>query len=94
MIPTPRPPYEWDEDKRQETLTQRGLDFALVTRIDWGTATYRRQQRGGETRYASLAMLDGRLHHLVWTRRDLYTRTISLRKANDREIARYERQQA
>ena len=94
MIPTPRPPYEWDEDKRQETLTQRGLDFALVTRIDWGTATYRRQERGGETRYASLAMLDDRLHHLVWTRRNLYTRTISLRKANDREIARYERQQA
>ena len=65
-----------------------------LARIDWDTATYRRQERGDETRYASLAMLDDRLYHLVWTHRDPYTRIISLRKANDREIARYEREQA
>ena len=94
MVPIPSPPYEWDEDKREETLRLRGLDFALVTRIDWRTATHDRQERAGEVRYSSLAILDGRLHNVVWTRRDPYTRIISFRKANDREMARYEREQA
>ena len=93
-IPTPGPSYEWDEDKRQETLTVRGLDFAQVDQIDWDTATYDRIERGGEIRYASLGMLSGRIHHVVWTPRGDYTRIISFRKANNREIARYERQQA
>ena len=43
VTPIPHPPYEWDENKRQDTLTLRGLDFALVTQIDWGIATYRRE---------------------------------------------------
>lgn len=92
MAPTPGPPYEWDEDKRQETLSLRGLDFAMVSQLDWRTATLRRQERAGEVRYASLAMIDGRLHHVVWTLRGRNTRIISLRKANNREIARYERE--
>ena len=90
----PSPPYEWDENKRQETLRLRGLDFALAARIDWRTATHDRQERGGEVRYSSMGILDGRLYNVVWTRRDPYTRIISIRKANDREIAQYEREQA
>ena len=93
MIPTPGPPYEWDENKRQETLRLRGLDFAMVNAIDWDTATYRRREQGGEVRYASLVMLGDRLHHVVWTPRGRNTRIISMRKANDREIARYEQEQ-
>ena len=65
MTPTPGPPYEWDENKRQETLRLRGLDFALANDIDWNTATFRRQERGGEVRYASLAMVGDRLYHVV-----------------------------
>ena len=92
MTPTPGPPYEWDENKRQETLSQRGLDFALAYQIDWTGATHRTQERGGETRFASLRLVDNRLYHIVWTPRDPFTRIISLRKANNREIARYERE--
>ena len=87
MTPTPGRPYDWDENKRDETLRLRGLDFALVHRIDWDTAIHDRQQRGGEARYSSLAILDGRLHNVVWTRREPYTRIISFRKANNREMA-------
>ena len=94
MPSRPSPPYEWDESKRQETLRLRGIDFASVSRMDWRTATHDRQERGGEIRYFSLAMLDGRLHNVVWTRRDPYTGIISLRRANDREMARYEQEQA
>lgn len=94
MIPTPGPPYEWDEGKRQETLTVRGLDFAQVSQIDWNNATYERVVRGREVRYASLGVIEGRVHHVVWTLRGDNTRIISFRKANNREIARYEREQA
>ena len=92
MTPTPDPPYEWDENKRLETLRVRGLDFALVSQIDWTIATYERQERGGEIRYASLTPIGDRLHHVVWTPRDTNTRIISLRKANGRETARYDRE--
>ena len=94
MFPTPGPPYEWDENKRQETLRLRGVDFALADQIDWDTATLRQQERGGEERYASLAMIGDRLHHVVWTLRGTNTRIVSLRKANNREMAQYEREQA
>ena len=60
MTPTPGPPYEWDENKRRETLNQRGLDFALAYQIDWTGATHRTQERGGETRFASLRQVDNR----------------------------------
>ena len=92
MIQTPSPPYEWDEDKRQETLRVLGLDFALVNQIDWTTATYDREERGGEIRYASLVPIGDRLHHMVWMLRGTSTRIISLRKANARENARYDRE--
>lgn len=94
VIPTPRPPYEWDENKRQETLIIRRLDFAQVSQIDWNTATYERVLRGREVRYASLGVIEGRVYHVVWTIRGNNTRVISFRKANNREIARYEREQA
>ena len=93
MTPTPGPPYEWDEDKRQETLRLRGLDFPMAYQIDWPTATYEQQERSGETRYASLAMINGRLHHVVLAPGSPNTRIISMRKANNRESARYDQQQ-
>ena len=93
MTPAPSPPYEWDENKRQETLRLRGLDSARASEINWHTATHRRQEREGEVRYASLGLTGDRLHHVVWTPRGPNTRIISMRKANNREIARYEQEQ-
>ena len=66
----------------------------MVSRIDWRVATYDRQERSGEVRYSSLVMIADRLYNVVWTPRGPNTRIISFRKANDREIARYEREQA
>ena len=31
MTPTPGPPYEWDEDKRQQNSKLHGIDFTLGT---------------------------------------------------------------
>lgn len=42
----------------------------------------------GETRMVTVGYLEGRLVYIAWTERDDTRRIISMRKANDREIAR------
>ena len=94
MTPTPGLPYEWDEDKREYTLRIRGVDFVIVEQADWTAAIHRRSDRGGEFRYSSYVPIGDRLYNVVWTPRGSHTRIISLRKANGREIARYEQEKA
>ena len=79
--------YEWDERKRQQTLRERGLDFADARRMDPERTETRKDLRGdyGETRYISIGPIDGRLHVMVWTWRGSAVRIISLRKANEGE---------
>ncbi|MHC1729094.1 MAG: BrnT family toxin [Syntrophobacteraceae bacterium] len=43
-------------------------------------------------RYRAFALIDSRLHALVFTPREGAIRVISLRKANRREVLRYETQ--
>ena len=94
MTAGPLPPYQWDENKRQETLRIRAIDFLEVERADWSTAIHHRQERFGEIRYSSYALIGARLYNVVWTTRETGTRVISMRKANRREIARYEQLQS
>lgn len=83
---------EWDEAKRQQTLAERGLDFADVARLDWDSAFTVEDFRFdyAEARYVTLGLLDGRLHVLAWCWRGSALRVISLRKANARERRLYE----
>jgi uncharacterized DUF497 family protein len=81
--------YEWDEDKRAETLREREIDFASMDYFDWETAIHRRSDREGETRWASFGLIGNRVHHVVWTERGENIRIISLRKANSMETRRY-----
>jgi uncharacterized DUF497 family protein len=83
---------EWDEPKRQWTLKNRGLDFADVERFDPATVTTTRDDRRdyGEVRFNTMGYLDGTLCTFCWTLRGPCVRIISLRKANDRELKRYE----
>lgn len=89
MTPQPGLPYEWDESKRLETLRTRGVDFSLVEQADRNSAIHRQHIRNGEIRWSSYCLIEQRLYNVVWTQRGPYTRIISLRKANDREKARY-----
>ena len=50
------------------------------------------RRRYGEERYVATAPLEGRLHVAAFTVRADKLRIISLRKANRREITRYETQ--
>jgi uncharacterized DUF497 family protein len=81
--------FEWDENKREETLARRNLDFASVEYLDWDTAVYERSDRYSEVRYMATGYIFNRLHRVVYTIRDDRTRIISLRRANARERRRY-----
>ena len=84
--------YEWDEEKRLETLEERGIDFALVEQFEWDTASTQRSDRLGEIRWSSYGLIGDRLYHLAWTLRGESTRIISLRKANAGETDNYDNQ--
>jgi uncharacterized DUF497 family protein len=86
---------EWDEEKRQRNLRERGLDFADVARFDPESVRSRLDKRRnyGEPRINSIGYLDGRLCTFCWTPRSGRVRVISLRKANARERKEYEEEQ-
>lgn len=82
---------EFDPEKRDRALAERGLDFACAGEIFAGhhfTAPDLREAHG-EARFITVGLLDGRMVVMVWTPRGEARRIISLRKANDREQARY-----
>ena len=84
---------EWDEEKRQATLRERGLDFADVARLDWDEALTLEDERHAypETRFLTFGRIGERLHVVAWCWRGTRMRVISLRKANRREEERYGR---
>ena len=82
---------EFDDIKRGKTLSEREVDFARAGEVFAGvTATVEdRRQDYGEQRFITVGVLDGRTVVLVWTPRGNARRIISMRKANEREIAHY-----
>lgn len=81
----------FDAVKRDKTLIERGLDFARAREIFEGLTITMPDQRQeyGEARFITAGWLDERIVIVVWTPRGLARRIISMRKANEREIARY-----
>jgi len=82
---------EFDEEKRQRTLAQRGLDFTETTRLFEGTSFTLRADRMdyGEDRFFTIGFLDERMILVVWTPRGAARRIISMRKCNAREQAKF-----
>lgn len=82
-----------DPGKERRNLAERGLSLDLAERLDWATALVWEDRRRdyGERRYCVLGFIEDRLHSVVFTPRDGRPRIISLRKANKREVNRYEK---
>ena len=82
---------EFDQDKRDKTLQERGLDFARAAEVFAGVHFTGQDMRVDyvEDRFITMGWLDARLVVLVWTPRGEVRRIISMRKANDREKALY-----
>ncbi len=83
---------EFDPIKNERNIKERGLDFVFVTDFDWSTATIESDNRlnYGEIRYQATGYLQGRLMILVFKSIKEGIRVISFRKANKREIKKYE----
>lgn len=84
---------EFDPVKRDRALIERGLDFARAGVVFSGrhfTAEDVREDYP-EPRFITVGQLDGRMVVMVWTPRGEVRRIISMRKANEREQARYAR---
>jgi uncharacterized DUF497 family protein len=85
--------FEWDENKSDVCFDQRGFDFAYVVRafID-PDRLIKKDTRWdyGEERYQLLGSIVQRVFCVVYTLRGSTIRIISARKANQREVNRYE----
>lgn len=82
---------EFDSEKRDRTLAERQLDFARAAEVFAGVTVTAADTRldYGEPRLTTVGVLDGRMVILVWTPRGEARRIISMRKANEREIAKF-----
>ena len=84
----------FDPGKDASNRRKHGLSLADAERMDFDTAIYVRDDRYdyGEVRIQALGLIDGRLHMLAFTLRGDALRAISLRKANERELRRYDQE--
>ena len=84
----------FDPAKSAKNVTERGLPFELATEFEWADALVAEDTRRdyGERRFQALGFIGERLHALVFTPRGRKLHVISLRKANSREVKRYEAQ--
>lgn len=82
----------YDQAKRDKTLSERGLDFADINHVFNGKHFTLEDDRldYGEPRFITIGYLDSRMVVCVWTPREDGVRVISMRKANEREQAKYE----
>lgn len=78
--------------KSEMNIARRDLSFESVVRFDMAGALIVEDTRVdyAEQRFQALGMIGERLHMLVFTPRDQAIHVISLRKANSREVQRYE----
>ena len=82
----------YDPAKNDHNLAIRGLSFDKVVEFEFETAVFTIDTRRdyGEIRHRALGLLDGRVHALVFVETQNGIRVISFRKANNREVNRYE----
>jgi uncharacterized DUF497 family protein len=83
----------YDLEKNAKNVLERDLPFSKVAHFNWHTATFKEDQRKNypEQRFVAVGYLEDRLHVLCFSETNLGIRVISLRKANQREEKRYEK---
>lgn len=85
----------FDPAKNERNIRERGLSFERAADFDFGTALRLIDTRRdyGETRHVAFGYLGQRLHVLCFVATRAGIRVISFRRANRREIRRYENAQ-
>ena len=84
----------YDSAKNDSNITKHGLSLSEAELIDWDSAISWVDHRKdyGEERRVALALINERLHCVVYVELKIGKRIISLRKANTREVERYEKE--
>lgn len=86
--------FEWDLAKSNSCQISRNFDFTYVIPIfSDPTLLVEHDQRWeyGEERFRALGLIDEKVFVVVFTRRNRAIRIISARRANSREVKRYEK---
>jgi uncharacterized protein len=75
-------------------LRKHGVDFADIEAFEWERAVLvdDRRRGYGEPRHLAYGLIGERVYVVVFVERDADIRLISLRKANRREVRRYEQE--
>ena len=83
---------EFDPAKSEKNRRERGLPFELVEQFDWSAAQAEDDTRFPypERRVVATSFVGDRLHVVCFTPIEGGARIISFRKANKREIRKYE----
>ncbi len=86
----------YDPEKCARNVRERALSFEEVEDFEWNSAYVLEDARKdyGERRFQALGEIGGRVYMLVFTPRGRGVHVISVRKANRREIKRYEEERA
>jgi uncharacterized DUF497 family protein len=84
--------FAFDSAKNDRNIKERNLPFHLAADFDWASALILPSDRKGEERYLATGYLGGKLHALVFTKRGARLWVISLRRANPKEVRRYEKE--
>lgn len=82
----------FDPAKRAATLRERSLDFADAAEVFEGEVVFEAEDDRrdyGETRIITVGFLRGRMVVVGWTQRGSARHVFTMRKANDREKARF-----
>lgn len=78
--------FEWDDEKSQRTLAERGIDFASIVKI-WNDddAIEITARSDTEPRWAKIGKLEELIYVVIFTRRNARIRIISARRARPNE---------
>ena len=82
----------YDTAKDESNIHKHGVSLTEAANINWDSAIAREDTREnyGETRMICSGRIGDRLYVVVYTDRDGCRHIINLRKANRREISKYE----
>lgn len=85
---------DFDPEKSKKNTRDRGLPFEQAAKFDWETAIYSEDMRHTypEQRFVAMGYIGERLHVICFTPIEGGVRVISFRKANFREVQRYEKE--
>lgn len=85
--------FEWDEAKAAVNVAKHGVQFEIALEFDWANAVTLPDERFDYGERRSLAIgrdVAGEFYAIVLTLRGGVVRIISARKANRKEIARWQ----